>query len=244
MESIRCSRCPTNRPTSAMTNRSTTTLSRGRPRNSTHSSATTSASSDVVANRSATPTPSTSPACGPKKGIPTVRVRRYKTMIETLPPMPRSKSGRRGQRSAQREGSCHVQDRLRPARICRVIHNVCPGHGISFPKRSVSLPLFAILPAPTPIELRLPFLTGPLLYGQCGDAEGITQGRRVRREAHHIEQGHHVRHLADVGGETPGGTQRDQGHVERAYLLPTGPSEALEGAVEGNGLWASQFVTT
>src|SRR3712207_5970218 len=54
------------------------------------------------------------------------------------------------QGSAQREGSCHVQDRLRPARIriCRVIHNVCPGHGFSFPKRSVSLPLFAILPTP------------------------------------------------------------------------------------------------
>src|SRR5215208_4890904 len=241
MESIRCSRCPTNRPTSAMTNRSTTTLSRGRPRNSTHSSATTSASSDVVANRSATPTPSTSPACGPKKGIPTVRVRRYKTMIETLPPMPSSKSGRRGQGrsigplcggrdqeecpiapplfevfrddpkmdqgSEKREGSCHVQDHLRPARICRLIHNVCPGHGNSFPKGSVSLPLFAILPTPTPIELRLSFLMGPLLYGQGGDVEGIPQGRSVRCEAHYIEQGHHVRHLADVGGETPGGTQ-------------------------------------
>ena len=102
------------------------------------------------------------------------------------------------QGSAQREGSCHVQNRLRPARICRVIHNVCPGHGISFPKRSVSLPLAAILPTPTPIELHLPFRTGPLLYGQGGDIEGIPQGRRVRREAHLIEQGHHVCNLADV----------------------------------------------
>jgi hypothetical protein len=32
--------------------------------------------------------------------------------------------------------------------------------------------------------------------------------------------------------------------VERAYLLPTAPSQALEGVVEGDGLWASEFVTT
>ena len=88
-----------------------------------------------------------------------------------------------------------------------MVQNVCPGHEISFPQCSVSLPLITILPTPAPIEFRLPFLTGPLLYGQGGDAEGIPQGRRVRREAHFIEQGHHVRHLADVGRETPGDTQ-------------------------------------
>ena len=88
-----------------------------------------------------------------------------------------------------------------------MVQNVCPDHEISFPQCSVSLPLITILPTPAPIEFRLPFLTGPLLYGQGGDAEGLPQDRRVRREAHLIEQGHHVRHLADVGGETPGGTQ-------------------------------------
>ena len=56
--------------------------------------------SEVVAQTSARPRPSTFPASGPSRGIPTVRVRRYSATIARLPAMPTIKSVRLGQRSA------------------------------------------------------------------------------------------------------------------------------------------------
>ena len=68
-------------------------------RNGAAPSATAMPSSDAVAHTSTKQNLSTSPASGPKKGIPTVRVSRYSTTIARLPAMPASKATRVGQSS-------------------------------------------------------------------------------------------------------------------------------------------------
>src|SRR5919199_864757 len=86
--------------------------------------------------------------------------------------------------------------------------------------------------------------TRPLLYAEGGDAEGATEDRRIGREAHGVEEGHHARQLSKVGGGAPGKTQRDQRHVEHLYLLPAGPRQAVAGTIEGDGIGTGELVTT